>query len=93
MKALLLARISNLTKHMDLENQRDKIIEQLEILNAKMDRQNSVWRILRMGVIHGVGFFVGSAILATIALGVLGPMFGKIEWVKNNFQAGAEILR
>ncbi len=78
---------------MDLENQRDKIIEQLEFLNAKMDRQNSVRQILKMGVIYGIGFFIGSAIIATIALGVLGPQFAKIDWVKTNFQAGVEILR
>ncbi len=78
---------------MDLENQRDKIIEQLELLNAKMDRQGSTVQILKMGVIYGIGFFIGSAILAVIALGVLGPLFGEIEWVRNNFETGAEILR
>ncbi len=78
---------------MDLENQRDKIIEQLEILNVKIDRQNSAKQILKMGIIYGIGFFIGSAILATIALGVLGPIFGKIEWVKSNFETGVEILR
>ncbi len=78
---------------MDLENQRDKIIEQLEILNAKMDRQNGVKQILRAGIIYGVGFFIGSAILAVIALGVLGPIFGEFEWVRTNFEAGTSILR
>ncbi len=78
---------------MDLENQRDKIIEQLEVLNAKMDRQSSIRQILKTGIIYGIGFFIGSAIIATIALGVLGPLFGKIEWVKTNFDAGNKILR
>ncbi len=79
--------------HMNMENQRDKIIEQLEFLNAKMDRQNSTVQILKMGVIYGIGFFIGSAILATIALGVLGPLFGKIDWVRTNFETGTSILR
>ncbi len=78
---------------MDLENQRDKIIEQLELLNAKMDRQNSAKRVITTGIIYGVGFFIGSAIIATIALGVLGPLFGKISWVKTNFETGTSILR
>ncbi len=78
---------------MDLENQRDKIIEQLEILNAKIDRQNSIKQVFKMGIIYGIGFFVGSAILATIALGVLGPLFGKIEWVRTNFEAGGDIIK
>ncbi len=78
---------------MEIENQRDRIIEQLEMLNAKMDKQNSTKQILKMGVIYGIGFFIGSAILATIALGVLSPFFGKIEWVKTNYEAGNSILR
>ncbi len=78
---------------MDLENQRDKIIEQLEILNIKIDRQNSIRHILKTGIIYGIGFFIGSAILATIALGVFGPIFGKIEWVRTNFETGTSILR
>lgn len=78
---------------MNKEDQRDKIIEQLEFLNTKIDRQNSLKRILFTGVIYGIGFFIGSAIIATIALGVLGPIFGKIEWVKTNFESGTSILR
>ncbi len=78
---------------MDLENQRDKIIEQLEVLNIKIDLQNSIRHILKTGIIYGIGFFIGSAILATIALGVLGPLFGKIEWIRNNFEKGTSILR
>lgn len=78
---------------MEIEDQRDKIIEQLELLNAKIDKQNSIKEIMITGVIYGIGFFVGSAIIATIALGVLGPLFGKIEWVRTNFEAGTSILR
>lgn len=78
---------------MELEEQRDKIIEQLELLNSKMVWQNSVKHIFVTGIIYGVGFFIGSAVLATIALGVLGPIFGKNEWVRSNYETGTSILK
>ena len=78
---------------MELENQRDKIIEQLEALNAKLAKQISIKNVLFNGVIYGIGFFIGSAIIATIVLGVLGPVFGKIEWVKTNYETGTSILK
>ena len=68
------------------------MIEQLQALNAKLAKQLSVKQILLTGIIYGVGFFVGSAILATIALGILGPMVGRISWVQENFDRGASIL-
>lgn len=77
---------------MEIQDQRDKIIEQLEALNEKMDRQNSVKRTFFMAILYGVGFFIGSAVIATIALGIFGPMVGKIGWVEENFQRGTEIL-
>jgi len=76
---------------MDTENQQDKIIEQLETLNEKMAEQNTVKRIFVTGIIYGVGFFIGSAIIATIAFGVLSPWFGKIDWVRDNFERGASM--
>lgn len=76
---------------MDIEKQQDKIIEQLEILNERMVEQNKVRRIFVTGIIYGVGFFVGSAIIATIAFGILSPWFGKIDWVRDNFERGASM--
>lgn len=78
---------------MEQDNQRDKIIEQLEALNVKLAKQISIKNILFTGVIYGIGFFIGSAIIATIILGMLGPMFGKIEWVKTNYETGTSILK
>lgn len=78
---------------MDQESQRDKIIEQLELLNSKMVWQNSIKHIFMTGIIYGTGFFIGSAILATIALGILGPVLGKIGWVRNNYETGSSILK
>ncbi len=78
---------------MDIENKENKVIEQLEALNVKIEKQNSFKRVFVVGVVYGIGFFIGSAIIATIALGIFGPMLAKIDWVRTNFEAGASILR
>ena len=76
---------------MDLEEQRDKIIDQLQLLNVKMKQQNSVGHIFMKGIIYGVGFFIGSVVIATIAFGVLSPWFGKIDWIRDNFERGSSL--
>ncbi len=65
-----------------------QIIAQLEMLNAQVVKQNSLLRMLWVGVIYGIGFFIGSAIIATIALGIFGPWFGQIPWVRSAFEMG-----
>jgi hypothetical protein len=77
----------------EIEEQRDKIIEQLELLNEQMSQQNTTRHFFFKGIIYGFGFFIGSAIFATIILGVLSPWFGKIEWVKDNFDRGASLVK
>ncbi|HBB43807.1 MAG: hypothetical protein UW27_C0002G0055 [Parcubacteria group bacterium GW2011_GWA1_44_13] len=78
---------------MELDNQRDEIIEQLKALNVKLAKQLEIKRIFLTGIIYGIGFFLGSAIIATIALGVFGPTVAKIPWVQENFERGTSILR
>lgn len=76
---------------MDTEENREKIIEQLELLNAKMERQASFRHVLVIGIIHGIGLFIGSVIIASIAFGVLSPWVGKIDWIKDNFERGSSL--
>ena len=78
---------------MEPDTQQDKVIEQLEQLNMKLEKQAKVTYQLREGVIKGVGFFIGSAILATILLGILGPIFGDIEWVRDTYETGEEMRK
>jgi hypothetical protein len=78
---------------MESEERQEKIIEQLVSLNEQMALQNSTKQTLMRGVVSGIGFFIGSAILATIVLGLLGPWFGKIEWVHDNYTRGTELLK
>lgn len=73
--------------------QQDKIIEHLDLLNQQVARQNSISRMFLVGIVYGIGFFVGSAIIATIALGILGPWFAQFSWVRNAFEAGGSMLR
>lgn len=76
---------------MDIKEQRDSIIEQLELLNTKMARQNSIKHIFLTGLIYGVGFVIGSTIIATIAIGVLSPWIGEIDWIRDSFERGASL--
>ncbi|MEI7719872.1 MAG: hypothetical protein WCI89_01545 [bacterium] len=70
-----------------------RVIEQLELANQQLAKQNSFKRMFAVGIVYGIGFFVGSAILATIALGIIGPYVGKIGWVRQSFQTGSELKR
>ncbi len=72
--------------------QTDKIVENLERLNRQVARQNSIGRMFLVGIVYGIGFFVGSAIIATIALGIFGPWFAEIPWIQNAFQTGTSFL-
>jgi len=77
---------------MSLEEQREEIIGQLGVLNAMVKKQNSVRHIFMTGIIYGVGFVVGSAILATITLGIIGPLVGQIPWVHDTYEAGSTLM-
>lgn len=76
---------------METEEQKNEVIEQLKLLNTKIEMQDSVRHVLTRGIIYGIGFFIGSVIIATISLGVLSPWLGKIDWVRDNFERGASL--
>lgn len=69
-----------------------EVIAQLGALNEKTARQNSFRRVFSVGIVYGLGFFIGSAIIAVIALGILGPVVGKWRWVGDSYEKGATIL-
>lgn len=77
---------------MPLGDQDNTIIGNLEKINRQLARQNSFGRMFVVGIVYGVGFFVGSAVIATIAFGILGPWVGQIPWVRNAFETGASLL-
>jgi hypothetical protein len=73
---------------MNEDTQRDMILVELAKLNHNVERQLSVGRMFFVGIIYGIGFFVGSAIIATLALGILTPIFGKIPFIHDIFTQG-----
>ena len=73
-------------------SKQEAIFHQLELLNDKLAKQNCFLSILRVGIIYGIGFFIGSAILATIALGAFGPWVAShVDWVAETYERGAEL--
>ncbi len=76
---------------MDTDTQHNAMLEELKMLNAQVQKQNSMKEIFTKGIIYGVGFFIGSAVLATIALGMLSPWVGKIDWIRDSFERGASL--
>jgi hypothetical protein len=77
----------------ELEKQRGEIIQNLEILNAQVKKQNSILHTFIVGIVYGIGFLIGSAILATIVLGILGPIVVQIPGVRQAFEMGLFFLR
>ncbi|RJR13351.1 hypothetical protein C4585_02220 [Candidatus Parcubacteria bacterium] len=58
------------------EEQRDRIIQKLEMLNENVERQMSVWYTFRNSVIYGVGFIVGSTIFTALVVSFGLTLFG-----------------
>lgn len=77
---------------MNPDHQRS-IVELLEELNRHLAGQNSLKRMFFIGIIYGIGFFIGSAIIATILLGLFGPWFGQVSWIRNSFETGTSLQR
>ncbi|HEY4523148.1 MAG TPA: hypothetical protein VJK73_02125 [Candidatus Paceibacterota bacterium] len=73
---------------MNVDEQQEQIIAHLETLNRQIARQNSLARMFAVGIVYGVGFFIGSALIATVALGVFGPWLAQIPWIHDTFVTG-----
>ncbi|HUO50070.1 MAG TPA: hypothetical protein VMU25_00645 [Candidatus Paceibacterota bacterium] len=74
-----------------MDNQTE-ILEELKKINATFEYQYSFRKMFWTGIVYGVGFFLGSAILAVILLGVFWPYLSSIPWFRNAFQIGHEVL-
>lgn len=70
-----------------------EILKELQLANKQLRLQNALWRVLLVGVVYGIGFFIGSVILATIAFGVFGPWFGRVHWIERAFTTGTQLSR
>lgn len=77
---------------MNAENEHE-IKSLLENINQELVLQNSLRRMFLIGIVYGIGFFAGSAVIATIALGYFGPWFAQIPWIHDAFVTGGSLVR
>lgn len=73
--------------------QLSKLIEHLDMLNSRLARQYSFRHMFFSGILYGIGFVVGSAIIATILLGIFSPYFAQIPWVRAAYEAGTQLMQ
>ena len=71
--------------------QEREAIEHLKKINEQLTKQNSFSHMFLVGIIYGVGFFLGSVVLATIAFEVVAPFFAG-TWIGNLFWNGLSSL-
>lgn len=72
--------------------EQEKLIEEMAELKEQVAEQNSLPKMFVRGIVYGIGFVVGSAIIATILVGIFGPLVADIPWVQEVFRAGRDIL-
>ncbi len=61
--------------------QHKQIIDQLESLNEKIARQNSWRHIFTAALVYGVGFVIGSTILASILASAFLPILQRAPYM------------
>lgn len=59
----------------DVGDQRDRIIEHLQLLNGQVERQMSVWHVFRNGIIYGMGLIIGSTVLTALVVTIVLQFF------------------
>jgi len=74
------------------DNHADTIIAHLDALNRQIARQSSYSRMFVVGVCYGIGFVVGSALLATVLIGFAAPYLAQIPWVQSAFNIGSSVI-
>ena len=63
--------------------QHKQIIDQLEGLNEKLARQNSWGHIFAAALVYGVGFIIGSTILASILASAFLPILQRAPYMHS----------
>jgi hypothetical protein len=77
----------------DLDHEQSgEMLAELKTINKSLKKQNSFLHIFWTGIVYGIGFIVGSAILATIILGLFGPLIGQIPWIRDAFVNGVQLI-
>lgn len=76
-----------------MESERDELKQQMAKLTAALEAQNSLLTALAKGIFYGFGFFIGSAILAAVGVGLFVHFIGVPSWAQDAFQAGSSFGR
>lgn len=63
--------------------QHQQIIDQLERLNEKLAKQNSWLHIFLTALVYGVGFVIGSTMLASVIIGFALPFLRTLNPFHN----------
>lgn len=78
---------------MELGTHESEILSELRTINARLEWQNSLLHMLWSGLVYGIGFVIGSAILATIIIGIFGPIVAHIPLVNSAFTQGKSFIQ
>lgn len=75
------------------DEQYQGILAHLEAIRTELQHDHALVRLFARGVVYGIGFFLGSAIIATILLGIFGPWVAEIGWIRNAFVTGTSLVK
>lgn len=75
------------------DEQYQGLLAQLEAIQRELRHDHALLRLFARGVVYGIGFFLGSVIIATILLGIFGPWVAEIGWIRNAFVTGASLVK
>jgi hypothetical protein len=70
-----------------------ELIRHIDALTVQMEKRNSLWYTLLWGVFYGVGFVIGSVVLATILIGIFLPFVRTIPGIQQAFQSGVGVIQ
>ena len=74
-------------------DQHKQIIDQLEHLNEKLARQNHWGHIFGTAIVYGVGFVIGSTILASILASIFLPLLQHTPYVQAMIPHPATVIQ
>lgn len=63
------------------EGTQEELVSELQTLNSALAKQQSVRYMLRNGMLYGVGFVIGSSILAGVVISALVFLFGDVPLI------------
>ncbi len=63
-----------------------RISSQLEALSAELSKRNSMRHTFLTGIVYGLGFFLGSAVIAAILFGIIGSVLRFVPGVGDTLR-------